>query len=186
MENKFHSYEIVPKFNTFGENTDWMKKNHHFSIRLRVSSRTTGKQKCGVAFLQYVHGYSRRRFWHSPSAMMGPLAQNVRLKLSFRLRVNVPQQIANCGKKLMAQIKQKNKVWSAQRSVQRNAVICNLWFLIYERSVNAGWLWHSCNHTLWNIKCMGKSRLMGVRCGVQRSVWHSTVTKTQHIARWHA
>ncbi len=26
-------------------------KNHHFSIRLHVSSRTTGKQKCGVAFL---------------------------------------------------------------------------------------------------------------------------------------
>ncbi len=26
-------------------------KKHHFSIRLLVSSRTTGKQKCGVSFL---------------------------------------------------------------------------------------------------------------------------------------
>ncbi len=26
-------------------------KNHNFSIRLGVSSRTTGKEKCGVAFL---------------------------------------------------------------------------------------------------------------------------------------
>ncbi len=26
-------------------------KNHHFFIRRHVSSRTTGKQKCGIAFL---------------------------------------------------------------------------------------------------------------------------------------
>ncbi len=35
-------------------------KNHHFSIRLRVSSQTTSKRKCGVAFLHSTAFYSRR------------------------------------------------------------------------------------------------------------------------------
>ncbi len=51
MENKLCSYRIFAKCIIFLRNQGMNVKIHHFSIRLRVFSRTTVQQKCCAAFL---------------------------------------------------------------------------------------------------------------------------------------